>query len=114
MTADDRRTGRPRVASAARWRWRGAVYRFRQSWLSVMGLGLSVGLILLVALFGPLLAPYPEHVAGQGDVGSTASSRRRRSSGSAPTSSGQDVLSVVMAGRRSRCCRPWRSSCWHA
>jgi peptide/nickel transport system permease protein len=78
--------------------WRRAFYRFRQSRLSVVGLGLVVAL-LIVALFGPWLVPYPEHVAG----GVNTAARFRPPSLSHPFGTnelGQDVFSLVLAGTR--------------
>lgn len=40
--------------------WRKVWFRFRQSTLSVMGLGI-VGLIIIAAVLAPLIAPHPQH-----------------------------------------------------
>ncbi len=56
----------------ARWRernqsrfenWRRGFYRFRQSTLSLVGLGITL-FVFLVAITGPLWVPYPEDAAG--------------------------------------------------
>ncbi len=85
-------------ASPRRVAWRRAVYRFGQSRLSLVGLALS-GLVLAMALFGGLLAPYPEHVAG----GIATGARFAPPSLAHPFGTnelGQDVLSLVLAGAR--------------
>jgi peptide/nickel transport system permease protein len=78
--------------------WRRAFYRFRQSWLSIIGLALVLFLLFL-AVFGPLLAPYPEHVAG----GIHTANRFRPPSFAHPFGTnelGQDMFSLVIAGTR--------------
>ena len=87
-----------RVESAGSLAWRRAVYRFRQSALSIVGLLLVAGLVF-VALFGAWLAPYPEHVAG----GINTALRFRPPSGAhlfGTNELGQDVFSLVLAGTR--------------
>lgn len=78
--------------------WRRGFYRFRQSLLSLIGL-LIVASLLVVALLGPELVPYPEHLSG----GLNTASRL------APPSTvhwfgtnelGQDVFSLVVGGAR--------------
>lgn len=89
-------THRPR--SASREAWRRGLYRFAQSRLSVLGLAI-VALLVLIALAGPWLAPFPEHLEG---AVSTAARFQ------APTAQhwfgtnemGQDVFSLVMGGAR--------------
>ncbi|MGP1394198.1 MAG: ABC transporter permease [Inquilinaceae bacterium] len=82
--------------SARRETWRRALFRFRQSRLSVIGASM-VGVVLFFTLFGHMLAPYPEHVAGGVDT----ANRFLRPSLAHPFGTnelGQDVLSLVMAG----------------
>lgn len=59
--------GAPATAGGTRFvlgeRQRRALRRFRQSPLSVVGLGIIV-VLLLIAVFGPFLVPYPEDVTG--------------------------------------------------
>ncbi len=81
---------------APRQAFRRAAYRFSRSWLSVLGLVMVVGLLLL-AVAGPWLAPFPEHVAGSVNT----AARFRPPSLAHPFGTnevGQDVLSLVMAG----------------
>jgi peptide/nickel transport system permease protein len=71
-------------------------YRFRQNPLSIVGLVL-VSLLLILALFGPLLAPYPQHLSGE------VNSAKRFMPPSAEhwfgtNEVGQDILTMVMAG----------------
>lgn len=75
-----------------------AAYRFTRSWLSVLGLVMVAGLLLL-AVAGPWLAPFPDHVAGSVNT----AARFRPPSLAHPFGTnevGQDVLSLVMAGAR--------------
>lgn len=84
--------------SARREMWRRSVYRFRQSTLSIVGLALVVALIF-IAVFGPLLAPYPDHVAG----GIATAARFQAPSARhlfGTNELGQDVFSLVIAGTR--------------
>jgi peptide/nickel transport system permease protein len=77
---------------------RRAAYRFGQSWLSVLGLAMVAGLLLL-AVAGPWLAPYADHVAGSVNT----AARFRPPSLAHPFGTnevGQDVLSLVLAGAR--------------
>lgn len=77
---------------------RRGLYRFRQSWLSIAGLVIVMGLLLVAAL-APWLTPHPEHVAG----GYVMNARFAPPSWSAPFGTnelGQDVLSLVIAGTR--------------
>lgn len=75
-----------------------AFYRFRQSWLSVIGLAIVLILILL-ALIAPLIVPYPEHVAG---TTNTAFRFQPPSSEAwfGTNELGQDVFSLVLVGSR--------------
>jgi len=73
-----------------------AFYRFRQNPLSVVGLVL-VALLMFLAIFGPLVAPYPEHLAGEVSV----LDRFEPPSAAfwfGTNEVGQDILSMVMAG----------------
>lgn len=73
-----------------------ALFRFRQSKLSMIGAAL-VAVVIFFTLFGKLLAPYPEHVEGGFDT----SVRFQAPSLAHPFGTnelGQDVLSLVMAG----------------
>ncbi|MEZ5778565.1 MAG: ABC transporter permease [Paracoccaceae bacterium] len=75
---------------------RRAFFRFRQSRLSMLGAGL-VAVVVFFTIFGTVLAPYPEHVAG----GVATSTRFEPPSSAHPFGTnelGQDVLSLVMAG----------------
>lgn len=84
--------------SARAEQWRRALYRFRQSALSVVGLALVICLIL-IALFAPWLAPRPDHVAGAVE----AAARFKPPSAAnwfGTNEVGQDVLSLVIAGSR--------------
>ena len=87
-----------RDTSARREMWARAFYRFRQSLLSVVGLGLVVALIV-IALLAPWIVPYPEHVAGATDTAA-----RFIPPGAAhwfgTNALGQDMLSLVIAGSR--------------
>ena len=77
-------------------RLRRAFFRFSQSKLSMLGAAM-VAIVLFFTLFGTLLAPYPNHVAGAVDT----ASRFLAPSMAHPFGTnelGQDVLSLVMAG----------------
>ena len=89
-------TQAPRSASSEGWRR--AFYRLRQSWLSVLGL-VMVLLLLVLALAGNALAPFPEHIAG----GINTAMRFKPPSSvhwMGTNELGQDVLSLVMGGAR--------------
>ncbi len=78
--------------------WSRAMYRMRQSWLSVAGLVMVV-LLLLLAVAGPWLAPYPEHLLG----GINTGMRFKPPSAAnwmGTNELGQDVLSLVLGGAR--------------
>ena len=60
-------TGRTDTALPRSDRWRRAFFRFRQSRLSMIGAAM-VAVVLFFALFGGLLAPYPDQVAGAVDT----------------------------------------------
>jgi peptide/nickel transport system permease protein len=89
----------PVSAMSARWEsWRRGAYRFRSSALSLVGLAI-VTLLMLTALFGAELVPYPEHVAGR----VVTSARLRPPSAThwfGTNEVGQDVFSLVVAGTR--------------
>ncbi len=77
---------------------RRALYRFRQSWLSIAGLVIVVALVL-TALAGPALVPHPEHVAGA----IRTAARFQAPSAHAwfgTNEVGQDVFSLTIAGSR--------------
>jgi len=84
--------------SASRQAWRRGLYRFSQSTLSIIGLILVLGL-LLIAVTGPWIVPFPEHVTG-----SIATANRFRPPSAAhpfgTNELGQDVLTLVLAGTR--------------
>lgn len=86
----------PAGRSARREALARAAWRFRQSPLALVGLVLSAGL-LVVAVAGPWLAPYPAHLAGQ-----TSIVNRNKPPSEAfwfgTNEVGQDVLSMVLAG----------------
>ena len=85
--------------SGARWlNLRRGFYRFRRSWLSMVGL-VIVAALVLVALVGPALVPHPEHVAG----GINTTARFLPPSARAwfgTNELGQDVFSLTIAGSR--------------
>ena len=90
----------PRAAAlSSRWQnWRRGLYRFRQSWLSIVGL-VVVAFLVLVAAVGPALVPHPEHVAGAVNT----SARFQPPSATAwfgTNELGQDVFSLTVAGAR--------------
>ena len=88
----------PPQESARALALRRALFRFRQSGLSVLGAAIVL-VVILVALFGPALAPFPDHVAGGVDT-----AHRFRPPGWAnpfgTNELGQDVFSLVLAGTR--------------
>lgn len=78
--------------------WKRGLYRFRGSTLSVVGLAICL-LLLLLAIAGPWLAPYPEHITG----GIATKSRFLPPSSKhwfGTNELGQDMLSLVLAGAR--------------
>ncbi len=78
--------------------WKRGMYRFRGSTLSVVGLAICL-LLLVLAIAGPWLAPYPEHITG----GIATKSRFQPPSGKhwfGTNELGQDMLSLVLAGAR--------------
>jgi peptide/nickel transport system permease protein len=84
--------------SAGQEAWRRALYRFTQSRMSVLGL-LIVVLLMLMAVFGPWLAPYPGHLEG---AVSTAARFKAPSAAHwfGTNEMGQDLFSLVMGGAR--------------
>lgn len=78
--------------------WQRGVYRFRQSTLSLVGLALIIS-IFMVAIFGPLLVPYPADAEGAIRV-------RDRFQGPSPAhlfgtdELGRDVFTLVVVGAR--------------
>ncbi|WP_439502762.1 ABC transporter permease [Aminobacter ciceronei] len=83
-------------ATPRRDRLRRAFFRFSQSKLSMLG-AVMVAAVIFFTVFGTVLAPYPEHVAGGVDT----ASRFMPPSVAHPFGTnelGQDVLSLVMAG----------------
>lgn len=86
----------PAAESAGSDRLRRALFRFRQSRLSLIG-AVIVGIVLFFTIFGTVLAPYPDQVAGAVDT----AARFQPPSAAHPFGTnelGQDVLSLVMAG----------------
>jgi peptide/nickel transport system permease protein len=78
--------------------WRRGFYRFRGSVLSVIGCAICA-VLLLIAVAGPHVVPYPEHVAG----GIATKSRFLPPSAAhwfGTNELGQDVFSLVIAGAR--------------
>lgn len=84
--------------AARRQNWRRGLYRFRRSWLSVVGL-VTVVFLLLVAVAGPALVPHPEHVAGGIDTAMRFKAPSARA-WFGTNELGQDVLSLTVAGAR--------------
>lgn len=78
--------------------WARGLYRLRQSWLSMLGL-LIVAIMLLLAVAGPAIAPFPDDIAGAVHTGDSF----RPPSGAhwfGTNEVGQDMLSLVLAGAR--------------
>jgi peptide/nickel transport system permease protein len=88
----------PRAISSRRESWRRGLYRFRQSWLSLVGLTIVL-VLFVVALLSTAIVPYPEHVLG----GMSTAARFQPPSTAhwfGTNELGQDVLSLVVAGAR--------------
>ncbi len=86
------------VASARGQALRRGWFRFRQSGLSMLGAALVLA-VLVIAVAGPWIAPFPGHVAGGVDT----ANRFLAPSLAHPFGTnelGQDVLSLVLAGTR--------------
>lgn len=98
MSAQPASVAAVRPRSAGQEAWRRAAYRFAQSRLSVLGL-LIVALLVLLALAGPWLAPFPEHLEG---AVSTAGRFQPPSAAHwfGTNEMGQDVFSLVLGGAR--------------
>ena len=86
-------TVHPRVEA-----WQRGFYRFRQSWVSVAGL-LIVLALLVLAVGGEHLAPYPQHIRGMVDTGARLQPPSARF-WFGTNELGQDVFSLVIAGAR--------------
>jgi len=92
------RSDREEAWAARRDAWKRGLYRFRGSTLSLVGFAICA-FLLLVALVGPWLVPFPEHIVG----GIAPADRFLAPS---PThlfgtnELGQDVFSLVVAGTR--------------
>jgi peptide/nickel transport system permease protein len=85
-----------RTQSARLENWSRAFYRFRQSWLSIVGLAIVV-LLVVIAIFAPWIVPYPEHVIG----GTNTGARFEPPSANAwfgTNALGQDMFSLVLVG----------------
>lgn len=96
MTAETE-TALPAHSQSSRMEnWGRAFYRFRQSWLSVIGLAIVVAL-LVTALFAPYIVPHPEHAQG---VTNTAFRFQPPSSEAwfGTNEMGQDIFSLVLIG----------------
>lgn len=84
--------------SASQEAWRRAAYRFAQSRMSMLGL-VIVTLLIVLALVGSWLAPFPEHL--EGAVSTAARFQPPSSSHWFGTNEmGQDVFSLVLGGAR--------------
>ncbi len=86
------------TVSARAYAVRRGWFRFRQSGLSMLGAALVLA-VLVLAVIGPWIAPFPDHIAGMVDTGN----RFRPPSLAHPFGTnelGQDVLSLVLAGTR--------------
>jgi peptide/nickel transport system permease protein len=93
-----------RVAPSAQRRsarleaWRRGLYRLGQSRLSLVGLALVL-VLLLVAVIGPWIAPYPEHLRGAiSTAGNFQPPSLKHWFGT--NEMGQDVFSLVLGGAR--------------
>jgi peptide/nickel transport system permease protein len=86
------------VGSSSQQDWLRALYRFRQSWLSVVGLTIVLFLFTM-ALIGPYIVPHADDVLGAINPGA----RLRPPSTEywfGTNELGQDVFSLVVAGAR--------------
>jgi peptide/nickel transport system permease protein len=96
--APSERSDRAEAWAARRDAWRRGLYRFRGSTLSLVGFAICV-FLLLVAVFGPSMVPYPEHVTG----GIAPRARFQPPSLKhlfGTNELGQDMFSLVVAGTR--------------
>ncbi|MBL8587784.1 MAG: ABC transporter permease [Methylobacteriaceae bacterium] len=88
----------PTMASARGEALKRGFYRFRQSWLSLVGLAIVVALAGL-ALLAPWIAPHPEHAAG-GFAMNARFAPPSRVAWFGTNELGQDVLTLVLMGAR--------------
>ena len=98
MTAETQRVPPARGRSARMENWGRAFYRFRQSWLSVIGLAIVVALIA-IAILAPAIVPHFEHAVG----GTNTAARFQPPSADAwfgTNELGQDIFSLVLVGSR--------------
>lgn len=96
MTTESQIVIPARSRSARMENWGRAFYRFRQSWLSVIGLAIVLALIV-IAILAPYIVPHPEHVAG----GTNTAARFLPPSADAwfgTNEMGQDIFSLVLVG----------------
>src|SRR5690606_33527003 len=96
MTTESQIVIPARSRSARMENWGRAFYRFRQSWLSVIGLAIVLALIV-IAILAPFIVPHPEHVAG----GTNTAARFLPPSADAwfgTNEMGQDIFSLVLVG----------------
>jgi peptide/nickel transport system permease protein len=78
--------------------FRRGFYRFRQSWLAMVGLAIVL-ILLVIAVIGPDIAPYPQDLAG--GVRTAARFQPPQEAFWFGTNElGQDMLSLVLAGTR--------------
>ncbi|WP_028035102.1 ABC transporter permease [Chelativorans sp. J32] len=96
MTVQHPLTIPARSQSARMENWSRAFYRFRQSWLSMIGLAIVI-LLIVAALLAPYIVPYPEHVGG---VTNTAARFQPPSADAwfGTNELGQDIFSLVLVG----------------
>jgi peptide/nickel transport system permease protein len=96
MTAESQIVIPARDRSSRRENWGRAFYRFRQSWLSVVGLAIVLALIVL-AVAAPYIVPHPEHALG---VTNTAARFQPPSAAAwfGTNELGQDIFSLVLIG----------------
>ncbi len=96
MTAENPIVIPARSQSSRMENWGRAFYRFRQSWLSMVGLAIVVALIA-IALAAPYIVPHPEHALGA----TNTAARFQPPSASAwfgTNEMGQDIFSLVLIG----------------
>ncbi len=78
--------------------WRRMWFRFRQSTLSLVGLGIVLA-VVLAALFAPLLAPYPDHAGAVVDFDRALQPPSARNL-LGTDDAGRDILSRLLFGAR--------------
>ncbi|MEM5461537.1 ABC transporter permease [Paraburkholderia phytofirmans] len=91
--------GDARATQSYRWQnWRRAIYRFRQSHLSIVGL-VIVMLLAILAIAGPWIVPFPQQALGAVD---TASRFQPPSLAHlfGTNELGQDLFTLVLSGSR--------------